>query len=180
MNRALRNRAVGGILYATLLVPEITLLVLKYLKKLHGGWLAAFYAVTLAETVIYIYFMTGYRLIGEKTKNSTLVIASWLIIAASILGAVDRFLPLENHLLADILIKIALVMICGAVLIPFGIGLLKLKEKFGPLATALGVLNLVAGASLVFVIFFFVVIFIFVPLVALEIIFMFKAAEKLK
>ena len=175
----LRNRAIVGIIGAVLQVPWLILEFLKASKKLSGNVLLIYYVIVFVEAILYIYFVWGFKIIGDKLKNKLLSISSILIIASAILLHISVFFDQKFTPLVNVLISGIILVITGALSIPFGIGLLRLKDKFGNLAKAVGILNIITGISLITIIFFFVGLLIFIPLAILEIILMFKAAEKL-
>ena len=179
MLKTLRNRAIVGIIGAVLQVPWVILEFLKASKKLSGNIIALYYTLVIVEAIIYIYFVWGFKIIGDKLKNKLLSISSTLIIASAILLHISVFFDQKFTPIVNAIIWGAILVITGALSIPFGIGLLRLKDKFGNLAKAVGILNIITGISFVTIILFFIGLLIYIPLGILEIILMFKAAEKL-
>ena len=87
-------------------------------------------------------------------------------------------IPFEKTELMNLLISVVLLILLGIVSIMFGVSILRLKKKFGPLATATGAVNIITGASFVTIIFFFIALLLLIPTAVLEVVLMFKAAKK--
>lgn len=179
MNKNLRKSAIAGIVFAIILIPRIILEVLLYLHKLSGLYNILYYAVVIITAIMFGFFIWGFKIIGDKTKNKTLVVASYIVIAIEVLAATKSLILMQNHPVARILLSIAFACLSGIAAIILGIGILKLKEKFGNLATTVGILNIVGGACLAIIIFFFIALMVYIPLLGLEIVLMLKAAERL-
>lgn len=179
MLKTLRNRAIVGIIAAVLQVPWFILVFLKASKELSSSIMPLYYLLIIVGTILYVYFVWGFKIIGDKLKNKLLSISSILIIVSAILLDISVFFDQKFTPLVNAIIGGAILVLTGALSIPFGIGLLRLKDKFGNLAKAVGILNIITGVSLITIILSFVGLLIYIPLVILEIILMFKAAQKL-
>jgi len=180
MNKTLKNCAIAGIISAILIIPLIIFQFLKEMGKFNATLTIGYFVLTIGFLTIGIYFMWGFIIIGEKTKNKLLVISSYIwIILTVIMGGFDLLFQNKTPMM-EIIFGLAVFILIGGASIPFGIGVLKLKKKFGALATAVGVLNIITGVSLLTIILFFIGLLLIIPLTVLEIILMFKAAEKLK
>ena len=179
MLKTLRYRAISGIISAILLVPTFILGDMYGAKSLSSALIPLYYVLLPIVSLSYIYFQWGFKIIGYKTKNKLLIISTILTIIFSVLSYLLSFLQTLFTHLVGIIIGIAVIVICGAVTIPFGIGLLRLKDKLGNVAKAAGVLNIISGACLITVLGIFIAILILIPLIVFEIIVMFKASEKL-
>lgn len=179
MDENLRKSAIAGIVFAVMIVPRIVLEVLLYMNKLQGFYNIIYYAVVIITATTFGFFVWGFKIIGDKTKNKTLVVASYIIIAIEVLTAAKSLILVQNHPVARILLSVAFACLSGIAAIILGIGILKLKERFGNLAKTVGILNIIGGASLAVIIFFFIAIIVYIPWLGLEIALMFKAAERL-
>jgi|SRR3989338_5309233 len=179
MNKNLNNIAIAGIIAALLLIPQTILEFLRGANKLTGNLLPVYIIVTIIGVLTYIYFVWGFKIIGDKTKNKLLIVSSYLLIIATIAFYIVSFILEGGSALTQALFGVGIIVLLGAVSIPFGIGLLKLKKQFGAIATAAGVLNIISGVSFVTVILAFIGLLVMIPLIVLEIVLMFKAAKKL-
>lgn len=176
MNKVLRNCAISGILSLIVSIPVIIFLLLKAFKKLNDSMAIPFYVSYTIYIILYVIFIWGFKIIGNKTKNKLLTISSYILIVASIIFYLVDMFQFDT---SNIFVSLAALFLLGALTIPFGIGILKLKEKFGPMATTVGILNIIEGASLATIILSFIGIIVLIPTIILEIILMFKIANKL-
>ncbi len=179
MNKTLKNAAIVGVIAALLLIPQSILEFLRGANKLTDNLLPVYIIVTIIGVLTYIYFIWGFKIIGDKTKNRLLIVSSYLLIIATIAFYIVSFILQGGSALTQALFGVGIIVLLGAVSIPFGMGLLKLKKQFGAIATAAGVLNIITGVSLVTVILAFIGLLVIIPLIVLEIVLMFKAAAKL-
>ena len=175
----LKKHAIAGIIGLIFQVPWVVLEILKAAKKLSAGMLKFYYLLVIVEGLIYVYFIWGFKIIGDKTKNKLLSVSSILILISAVLLHISVFFNQKYTPLINAIIGISMIVLMGALSIPFGIGLIRLKDKFGTLAKATGILNIIAGVSFVTIILFFIGLLIFIPMAIMEVILMFKAAEKL-
>ena len=176
--RDLKKRAYAGVLSLILFFPGI---IFEFLRdKLSGGTLISFYIFTVISFLTFAYFMWGFKIIGDKTSNRLLSISTILLLIISLsIGLQDLFSSNIPETI-NFWVMIGAIILIGGLSIPFGIGLLKLKEQFGELATATGVLTIISGACGITVILFFISLLLLFPLAILEIILLFKASDKLK
>ena len=179
MNKNLNNIAIAGVIAALLLIPQAVLEFLRGAGKLTSNLLPIYLIVTIIAVGTYIYFIWGFKIIGDKTKNKLLTMSSYLLIILTIATYIITFLFQNGSTLTQAISGVVVIVLLGAASIPFGIGLLKLKKEFGGLATATGVLNIITGVSFVTVILIFIGLLVLIPLIVLEIMLMFKAAKKL-
>ena len=180
MLKTLRYRAYAGIVGLIFLIPELVLLVLRELKKLPNGLLPLFYTLIVVETILYIYYIWGFKIIGDKTNNTMLKTSMILLVISEFLTKGYHFVwnPTFSHLTV-LIISSSILFVLGIIGIIAGIAMLKLKNKFGSLATTVGVLNIISGVSYATVIFVFVAVLLLIPLTIFEIVLLFKASEKL-
>ena len=180
MLKTLRYRAFAGIVGFILLIPEVTLIVLRELKKLSDGLLPIFYILIAVESILYIYYLWGFKIVGDKTKNNMLKISMILLIISSLLTKGYHYVwnPAFPHL-TKLIISASILVVMGIIGILAGMAILKLKNKFGSLATTVGVLNIISGISTATVIFFFIALLILIPQTIFEIVLLFRASEKL-
>ncbi|MBI2208265.1 hypothetical protein HYU50_02115 [Candidatus Woesearchaeota archaeon] len=179
MNKNLNNAAIAGIVAAIFFIPAAIFEYLREADKLTGNLFPVYVLITIISLGSYLYFMWGFKIIADKTKNKLLGISTYLVIIATIVTYATIFLPQNDSTLTQIIFGVVIFILFGALSIPFGIGLLRLKKEFGALATATGVLNIIGGISFITVFLFFIGLLIMVPLIVLEIMLMFKASKKL-
>jgi hypothetical protein len=150
MDKILRYAAYAGIIYLILDVPLVALEVMKIFEPLSGYLLMAYVALTAASGIAGIIIYWGFKILGEKTQNKLLELVS-------LAGILSIFL-FTGYSLADTLmdlgelIELALggIMLIGLGLfsIIFGIAVIKLKDKFGNLATILAITEIVTGIGM--------------------------------
>lgn len=180
MNKTLKNTTIAGIIAAIFLIPQTILEFLRSANKLTGNLLPLYIVVLIIALGTYIYFIWGFKIIGDKTKNKLLTKSSYFLIIATILFYAVSFVIQDSSTLTQAIFGGSVLVLFGAISIPFGIGILKLKKEFGAIATAVGVLNIITGVSLITIILIFIGLLLLIPLIVLEIILMFKAAERFK
>lgn len=178
----LKGAAIAGILLLIMIIPLTVWGVLQGMDRLEGN-LISLYITLVAYTVLYVIFVWGFKIVGEKYDNSLLKTASYLLIVVGIINcglSIGMAIPPALDDVWVMVIGAVSAVIVGAVMIPFGIGLLRLKPEFGSLATNAGVLGIISGASVLTVILAFIGILLILPLYILLVILLFRAAEKLK
>jgi transcriptional regulator with XRE-family HTH domain len=130
-----------------------------------------------------LFFMQGYKILGDRLNNKTLVYASYLylvleavsiaiIIVLSIYQFEYDFVELTSGVLLTVLLGIGELVL--------GLGVLKLKSQFGAFAQTLGIVKVTFGVMLITVLFSFMALVVGVPLLIAEIIFLFHVTQKIK
>ncbi|MBI2129232.1 hypothetical protein HYU07_03245 [Candidatus Woesearchaeota archaeon] len=179
MDKAIKYAAIAGIISIAMTIPMVILEVLKSLKMLTSGWIAAYILTYLISLISYAVFIWGFKVIGEKTQNTLLTISSYLLIISSIFlyGYVilASLLPSFDKLL--ILVSVLYLLIYGVLSLLAGIAVLKLKDRLGSIATATGILNIITGASFLTIILSAIGLLTMMPAYVLEIILLFKASK---
>ncbi len=183
MHKILKYAAIAGVLSLIILIPFIVLEVFRGLNKLGGGLISLYTLyifVLLAILILYIIFIWGFKILGEKYQNNLLKIASYILIVAAIIYygyfALSSIFPAIDNTSVHII----MLVIMGAAMIPFGIGLLRLKMQFGSVATAAGVIEIISGISFLTVLLSIIGILLQIPLYILLVIILFRAAKKLE
>ncbi len=179
MMKSLRYRAYAGIVGAVLSIPWTYFEFLRGANKLSGNLLYIYYPLLVIEAALYIYFIWGFKIIGDKTKNKLLSISTIISLILFLLLVFSSPFTSKLSTSVQLIVGGATLVLVGAISIPLGIGLIRLKEKFGNLARATGILNIITGVCFITVILIFIALLIYIPQTILEIILMFKAAEKL-
>jgi hypothetical protein len=175
MHRTLKYAAIAGILY---LIVSFPLIVLR--DELTGAPIPLYIFVLLAALVLYIIFVWGFKVLGEQYQNNLLKIVSYILIVIEIIYHSYLILVSISPALENTLVEILLVVFAGAATIPFGIGLLKLTTHFGSVATALGVLEIISGISLLTFLPWVIGFLLIIPTYILGVIILFRAARKLE
>ncbi len=179
MNKTIKNAAIAGILTIIVAIPLVILEVLKSLNMLSGGLLTFYIIVYILSLLLYIVFVWGFKLMGDKTKINLLTITSYILIVSSIIYYVYFILAAISPALDNPIISISTLVFYGAVGIPFGISLLKLKNQFGSIATATGILMIITSVSFLTVILSIIGVLTLIPTYILEVILLFRASKKL-
>ena len=128
------------------------------------------------------FFLRGYKILGDLLNNKVLTAATFvyfiselfLIIAAIVFTVYDF-----EGTFKEMSWGIPVVMLIGIAELLMGIGILKLKDQLGDFAQVIGILKIINGAFFMTVILFFVGIFLVLPVLILEIVFLYLASEKL-
>lgn len=180
MNKTIKNAAIAGILTIIVTIPLTILEVMKSLNMLSDVSLALYTIVYVLSLVLYIIFTFGFKVIGDKTNNNLLRVTSYILIFSSIIYYGYFILAAIYPALDNPIISISTLVFYGAIGIPFGISLLKLKGKFGSVATAAGVLVIMTSASFLTVILSIFGILTIIPTYVLQVILLFKASKELK
>src|SRR3989338_3320775 len=92
MNKNLNNIAIAGVIAALLLIPQAVLEFLRGAGKLTSNLLPIYLIVTIIAVGTYIYFIWGFKIIGDKTKNKLLTMSSYLLIILTIATYIITFL----------------------------------------------------------------------------------------
>lgn len=170
---------------AIYLVVEIILSVMDVIwltdENKWPHWLDLVYiSLTIVMMISYILFAGGFIVLSNIFENKLLKAASLMMILVVIsVGALDIItLSMKDN--EFILIPyIGAAVLSGAAMIVFGVGLIRLQDGVGELARAAGMLEIVAGCSLVSVFLFFIGYIILVPAVIVEILVLYKGYEYL-
>ena len=178
MSRTLQYAGIAGILYLPYSVFSIIFEILRLTNKLNSTLLSVFIIAALLSLGLYIIFIYGFLLIGERYENNLLRFASYFLIIFGTLFNGYSVLTIMYPNLDNMFVQIVSVVIAGAATIPFGVGLLKLKPQFGSIATAAGVIEIISGVSLLTFILSFLTILLYIPLCILLSMILFRAAKK--
>ena len=179
MLETLRYRAYAGIVGAVLSIPWMYFEFLRGAKKLSGNLLYIYYPLLVIESALYIYFIWGFKIIGDKIKNKLLSISTIITLIFFLFLMFSSPFTSKLSTSVELIVGGITLVLVGVISIPFGIGLMRLKDKFGNLAKATGILNIITGVCFITVILIFIALLIYIPQTILEIILMFKAAQKL-
>jgi hypothetical protein len=178
MNKTLKYAGISGIFCLLYSVLLIIFEILRRTNKLNSTFLPLYIIASLLSLGLYIIFSYGFILIGERYQNNLLRFASYgLIIFGTLLNGY-AVLTLIYPNLENMFGQIVIIVITGAINIPFGIGLIKLQPQFGSIAKAAGVIEIISGVSLLTFILSFLGILLSIPSTILLSMILFRAAKK--
>ncbi len=130
-----------------------------------------------------IFFLRGYKTLGARLGNTTLVYASYIyfVVEAISIGILLMLTIYDvDSTTTQLTSGVALGMLLGVAELILGIGIMKLKDEFGSFAQALGIVKIVFGAMLITVILSVFAVFIAIPLLITEVVFLYQVAQKIK
>jgi len=128
------------------------------------------------------FFLKGYKILGEQSKNTTLIYATYiyfsivfLMISITIILTIYDF----DYSVVEVTSGILLILLLGVGELILGLGIMKLKDHYGGFAQMLGVVKIVYGTLLITVIFSPIAILLAVPVLVLEIVFLYQTTQKI-
>lgn len=127
------------------------------------------------------FFLRGYHRAGKLFDNTTLVSATYIyfimevVITIITLGLV--IYEVDEHS-GVILPGIAIAMLFGISELILGIGILRLKDRFGSLAQVIGIVKVVLGVMLITVLLAPFAAFFVIPVLILEVILLYNILQK--
>ena len=130
-----------------------------------------------------IFFLRGYKTLGARLGKTTLVYASYIyFVVEAVSIAILLMLTIYNvdSIATDITSGIALGMLLGVAELILGLGIMKLKDEFGSFAQVLGTVKIIFGAMLITVLLSVFAVFIAIPLLIAEVVFLYQVAQKIK
>lgn len=177
MNKVLKYAAISGIVSFMMTGP--VLLGEYFLSKgMPDPYKMLYAAVIFTAFVFYTIFAWGFKTIGEKYQIKLLVITSLLSIALAFISNAMDIVKIFFSTSGLQWYTIILLVIFGVTGIFFGIGMLKLKPRFGAIAQAAGVLEIICGISFVTLILSLIGVLLQIPIYILEVMLLFKAAKE--
>ena len=180
MHKVLRYAAIAGILYLIVSIPSVILEVLRVLNQLEEGLMPLYISLLLMSLILFVIFVWGFKVIGEKYQNNLLKVAAYILIIIATIFHGYSVLALIFPPFDNVFVQTLSLVLFGAVMIPLGIGLLRLKTHFGSIATAAGVMEIISGISFLTVLLSFIGILLVIPVYILSVIILFRAAKKLE
>ena len=155
--RNLRIAAVALVISLILYYPVLALGIAKKISEgtfvdavddvpfsLPSSLVVLFHIMNIAAIILNVLWVRGFVLIGKNFKNRLLLISSYLLLIAVTIWSVMPWIPTP----ADMVVGSQIPRFHGLVSVCFGIGILRLQDKFGGAAKAYGVLSLIEGAFL--------------------------------
>lgn len=180
MNKTLRYAAISGILAVVILLPFLFIELFRALNIIGGKTSVTTQIVLNVITLLLlIFFLYGFKIIADKTKNNLLKIAVYLFIIALIInhgyGGYNVLTKTEADLSSTTTSSFVYV-VYGIMGVLFGIGLLKLKKQLGTIAKTAGILAIISGIT--YATLQILGGFLVIPTYILLIILLFRASKK--
>ncbi len=135
--------------------------------------------INLLYLIILVFFIRGYKTLGEHFKNSSLVngVYAYFVIEIIItLLNIGASIFETDQYISAFAIGVPATLLYGVAELIMGLGITKLKTHLGSFANLLGILKIVNGGLLVSVIFSPVALFLAVPIMILEVVFLYNMA----
>lgn len=181
MNKTLRYAAISGILTVVILLPFLFIELFRALNIIGGKTSVTTQIVLNVITLLLLgFFLYGFKIIADKTKNNLLKIAVYLFIIALIInhgyGGYNVLTKTEADLSSTTTSSFVYV-VYGIMGVLFGIGLLKLKKQLGTIAKTTGILAIISGIT--YATLQMLGGFLVIPTYILLIILLFRASKKL-
>jgi len=139
--------------------------------------------VKCISLISFVLFMRGFVIVGSMYKSYLLQIMTVIIIVFMVLIGFYDIFTFDSVSYIDELDKftgISKAITSGILQILFGIAILQLSSKIGNIASVSGVFEIITGIFFLSVIGAIVGLFFLIPTEILEIIVLYKVAEKLK
>jgi hypothetical protein len=168
MSKKLKVAAIAGILFLLIshwtFAFELQLIEFYQRNEVASTWINIF--IDLGLLSLFIIFIWGFKILGQRYQNNLLKIGSYLLIVSAILlfgieeiieDGLSSIFPVFGFIPTSIPIHFAhetvfigadsIAMIIEILaLIPFGIGLLKLKKDFGLITTFTGIIAIISAS----------------------------------
>jgi hypothetical protein len=177
MEKNLKIAGIAGIIYLVASIPEMILELFRQADELTGILVTVYVIISVAIIISTIFFYRGFILIGGRLHNHLLVISAYIVILSTILIYGYDIYSLSYYAVERDLVGIGAAILYGFVGIFFGVGLMGLRDNFGGIATAAGILEIVAGVTFVVVVLFFIGLVLLIPAIILEVLILYRAAE---
>lgn len=127
------------------------------------------------------FFMRGYRVLGNNLNKTSLTYASYIYFGMEFLSiAIVLMLVIFefDSAAAELTSGVFLLMALGVAELILGIAIMRLKGHFGTFANAIGIIKIVYAAMLLTVILAVFAIFIAIPLLIAETVFLYQISKK--
>jgi len=123
-------------------------------------------------------FYLGFFMTGKTLKNSLLKVSALLFIVVEVISYNISAFMFDAEKFTSLYYSIFTMIFYGCVGVPFGIGILKLNNHLGSYATITGIFTIILYATLLAVILFFVAMFLWLPVMILQLILLYKVKEQ--
>lgn len=177
----LNNSWIFGIFYTLITLVGILIEIYFATNNVNTIWLFAFrIPIAILFFVTLFPFITGYKIIAKKLKNTLLTYAIYTYIVIAILMSIITFFIKGSGFVSavEIAMSVFSMLIFGIGELMMGLGILRLKEKLGSFAQVTGIIKIANGALLVSVIFSPIALFFVIPILILEVVFLHDTFKK--
>ncbi|MDT7832176.1 helix-turn-helix transcriptional regulator [Flavobacteriaceae bacterium S356] len=174
---------ISGIFFAIFAI--VGTIVEFYLVSYYEGFNDGFFpriAWNIPFLIALFFFLRGYKELGSAAKNDTLVTATYVYFIIEIVMftiAIIMSIFLFEESIVEILSGVVIAMLFGVSEIILGVGILKLKDHLGSLTQVIGISKIVLGVMLITIFLAPVASILIIPVLILEIAFMYNALQKL-
>lgn len=130
-----------------------------------------------------VFFLRGYNILGSRLGKITLVYASYIyfVVEALSMGILLMLTIYDvDSTVTQLTSGVVLGMLLGVAELIMGLGIMKLKDEFGSFAQGLGIAKIIFGAMLITVLLSVIAVFIAIPLLIVEVVFLYQVAQKIK
>lgn len=134
----------------------------------------------IASAIGCAFFYLGFYHIGKIHSNSLLRIASIIMMIVAIANYFFSWFLLEANEFIQTVFGVIILLSIGAIGIPFGIGIYKLKSQYYQHASVTGIFTIILYATMLTVLLLFVSVFLLVPVMILQLILLYKIKENLQ
>ena len=177
MQKKLKIAAYAGIVYLVSFLPEITLEALHDYYFMGGATkilLIGSYIIAILSTVVFFY---GFIIIGNKYDDHLLVAGSYIIILTTIAYYFYSWQTMDLYAMEDDIFSTVVLLFYGFSGILFGIGLYRMRDPLGSLASIAGIIEIIIGICFVTIIPFLLGLVLSIPAIIIEILLLFNAVE---
>lgn len=171
---------IAGAVYLISGVLDVTAEVFLATEGLMLSGKMTYAGIKVLAAVSFFIFFRGFAILGALFQNQLVRIGAYLFmfsVAVMYLGNVVLIFSFPDHGLLRDAYDISFMVTFGVIGLIFGIGMLRLQDGMGELAKAVGVLEIIMGATFLSIILAFIGLVLFVPVTVVEIILLAKAAE---
>jgi len=181
-HRILNTSWITGVFYLILTIIG-AILEIYFLSSERYSYTELFYRIPYSILFLLSMwvFLRGYKTLGELYNNSFLINSVYIYFVIGVLMSLINILLVifnEGEWSTDIFSGVILVILFGISELFLGVGIYKLKANSGNFAQIVGILKIVNGAMLITVILSPISIFLAIPILILEVIFLYTASAK--
>ena len=177
MNANLKFCAFAGIVYLVSFLPELTIETLREFGQINGISSTLLRITYIVSTLSTIFFYAGFIVLGNKYKNNLLLVGALIIILTTIFYYIYEWYTVDISEVEKNIVGASALLLYGFSGIVFGVGLYRIKDVFGYLASAAAILEITIGIFFVTIVLFLLGLILTIPAIIFEILLLFKASE---
>ena len=177
MEKNLKLAWIAGLIYLAISIPETALDITRFSNELSDSLIPLYWIISIGGIITTIFFYRGFILIGEELMNNVLIVSSYLTIISSIIVYIYGLATIGQVSTEKHAAEIAIPITFGFIGVFFGVGVFQLKDQFGGTAMAAGILEIIAGITLIIVVLFFIGLVLLIPATILEVLILLKASQ---